>query len=876
MRVKQTALYFLQKWIDLVQDHSKLVILVMLTLAGLSLIYTKDNLGMNTDTRDMLSKDLDWRQRDLEYDREFPQFTDNITVVIEAPTPDQASDAAMVMYKALLKENKLFKSVYYNRALPIFRKSALLFLDKEDLQDLSDNLAEIQPFLSRLTDDQTLRGLYSMLDEIMDAIKDDNTKVDVSPLLSQMNLAMIAARKNLPYRVSWQRLMNGTKSDGAVSREFIILQPRLDYSSLMPAKAAIDRLHALARELNIEKDIGAKVKLTGTATLEYEELVSVTRGTEIAMVLSLIAVTIILLVGLRSVRLMLVTLITLITGLLFTAAFAAFAVHELNLISIAFAVLYIGLGVDYAVHYCLRYRELCLHGYSDRDAIEKSSLHIGSSMFLCAVTTAIGFFAFIPTAYNGVAELGLISGAGILISLVVTLTLLPALLRLLHFKFPIKADPEIHKKVPSKILLFPFTHARKIRISALVITLLSLVLLTHVKFDHNTLNLQDPENESVKTFKDLLADSNISPWSSEVLAKGRQDALNVVKKVGALSLVENTVWVEDFIPTDQDDKLALIEEMDLLLGDLPATAKKPDITDAERVNALRSFVSRVNAMGPAILGPSFTRLRDSTTRFLDYLATLDESKQSAALLKLENSMLVSLPGRLDTLRESLKADYVTYDDLPKQLVERWHNDKDIYRIEIFPRENIYDNGALRRFVNQVEKVEPRVTGTPIINIKASDAVVEAFQQAFLYAFIVIVSFLLILLERKKDTIYIMLPMIMAAVCTCASTVLLDIPFNFANVIALPLILGIGVDSGIHILHRFRTAMPTDRNLLGTSSARAVVISALTTICSIGNLAFSPHMGMASMGKLLTISIGITLICMLIVLPSLLARHIHEQ
>ena len=173
-------------------------------------------------------------------------------------------------------------------------------------------------------------------------------------------------------------------------------------------------------------------------------------------------------------------------------------------------------------------------------------------------------------------------------------------------------------------------------------------------------------------------------------------------------------------------------------------------------------------------------------------------------------------------------------------------------------------------------MEPRVTGTPIINIKASDAVVKAFQQAFLYAFIVIVVFLLILLEHKKDTIYIMLPMIMAAVCSCASTVLLDIPFNFANVIALPLILGIGVDSGIHILHRFRTAMPTDRNLLGTSSARAVDISALTTICSIGNLAFSPHMGMASMGKLLTISIGITLICMLIVLPSLLARTIQEQ
>jgi len=643
----------------------------------------------------------------------------------------------------------------------------------------------------------------------------------------------------------------------------------------MPAKDAIQRIHTLASELNIEKGIGARVRLTGTAALEYEELLSVTRGTEIAMIMSLIAVTIILLVGLRSVRLMFVTLITLIIGLMFTAAFAAFAVHELNLISIAFAVLYIGLGVDYAVHYCLRYRELCLHGYSDREAIEKSSLHIGSSMFLCAVTTAIGFFAFVPTAYNGVAELGLISGAGILISLVVTLTLLPALLRLLHFKSPIKEDPEIKNKTPSKILLLPFTHARTIRISALVITLISIVLLTHVKFDHNTLNLQDPENESVKTFKDLLADSNISPWSSVVLARGRQDALNVINKVGNLPLVDNTVWVEDFIPKDQDEKLGLIEEMDLLLGELPASVEKPAISDKERLDALRSYITRVNTIGADTLGPAFKQLQNSISNYLDYLATLDRTGQPAALIKLENSMLASLPGRIDTLRESLRAGYVSYDDLPQALVERWHNDNDIYLIDIYPRENIYDNGALRRFVNQVEKAEPRVTGTPIINIKASDAVVEAFEQAFLYAFIVIVLFLLILLEHKKDTIYIMAPLIMAAICTCASTVLLGIPFNFANVIALPLILGIGVDSGIHILHRFRTAMPSDRNLLGTSSARAVVISALTTICSIGNLAFSPHMGMASMGKLLTISIGITLICMLIVLPSLLARHIQE-
>ncbi len=173
-------------------------------------------------------------------------------------------------------------------------------------------------------------------------------------------------------------------------------------------------------------------------------------------------------------------------------------------------------------------------------------------------------------------------------------------------------------------------------------------------------------------------------------------------------------------------------------------------------------------------------------------------------------------------------------------------------------------------------VEPRVIGTPVISIEASNVVVSAFRQAFTYAFLAIVVLLIVLLDNRRDTLYIIIPLIMAALFTGGASVLFDIPFNFANIIALPLILGIGVDSGIHMLHRFRTALPSDQNLLATSSARAVLVSALTTMGSIGNLAFSHHLGTASMGKLLTIGVFMTLICMLVVLPGLLAPQIKRQ
>ena len=876
MSVKYTAQLCLKTWIDFVQAQSRLVLIITLLLAGLAFYYTSNNLGMNTDTRDMLSEELAWRQLDLEYERNFPQFTDNLTVVIEAPTPDQASDAALALYKGFLAENELFHSVYYNQALPVFRNSSLLYLDIEELEDLADSLADIQPFLSRLTSDQTVRGLFSMIFEIMDAMEDEDISVDVSPLLSQLNLAVLATQNQLPFRVSWQELMGGSSNGEAIYREFIILQPVLDYSGLRPAETSIAKVHEIADALEIESTTGTTIRLTGSAALAHEELLSVTRGVEIAMVLSICAITLIMIFGLGSVRLMAATLLTLLTGLVFTAAFAAFAVGDLNLISVAFAVLYIGLGVDFSIHYCLRYRELRLIGETNHDAIDESSMHVGMSMFMCAATTAIGFFAFIPTEYDGVAELGLISGTGMFISLVVTLTVLPVLLKLLPPNLTGRRKTMIMNRKFRQFLLLPFKYARGIRIIAFFSVLALLSQLGRIEFDHNTLNLNDPENESVKTFKDLLTESTTSPWSSVILAENAEEAELLAAEFEKLPLVDSTVWLNDFIPEDQEDKILLIEDMFLLLGEIPTTDSPSVLTAAQRRAPLEEYLSRIRSLDTSTLNPEFSRLEYNLSRFLAYLDTQDEDARARLLADLETRLLASLPGRIDALNDSLQADFISLDILPPELTEQWRNDEGKHIVQIFPRENIYDNDALRRFVTQIQGEDKRVIGSPIVSIEASDAVVAAFQQAFLYAFVVIVLFLLLLLRSIKDTIYIIIPLIVAAVCTCGISVIFNIPFNFANVIALPLILGIGVDSGIHILHRFRTALPDDHNLLATSSARAVVVSALTSICSIGNLAFSPHLGMASMGKLLTTGIAITLICMLILLPSLLALELAKR
>ncbi|MEX2525598.1 MAG: MMPL family transporter [Gammaproteobacteria bacterium] len=872
--LRKTGLQLLKNWIDLVQKYRVAVILVAVISAVSAFHYTVNNIGMDSDTKDLLSEDLQWQKLDRAYERHFPQYLDNVLVVVEADTPDQAMDAARALYDEFGRGEDSISGVYYPYALEIIRQSSLLFLNTGELQDLADNLAAIQPFLSKLTEDQTLRGLFDMLSDAIDAME-DGEEIDIEPLLRQINTAITSVEDNKPFRVSWQHLMRGEETEKDVYREYIVLQPELNYSKLFPVATAIEKIRERIKQAHLS-GIGARVNLTGSAMLAHEEMKSVTRGTGIALGLALLVVTVIMWLGLGSVRLVIASLLTLITGLIFTAGFATAAIGNLNLISVAFAVLYIGLGVDFAIHYCLRYRELLANDMDKHDAIDESSLNTGRSLFLCTMTTAIGFFAFVPTDYDGVAELGLISGVGMFISLIVTMTLLPALLSLLPLKKPVQMrSPGL--PLPRRIGAFPLTHARSVRWTALLLSVLALAAATQIRFDYNTLNLQNADNESVITFKSLLSDPDTSPWRGVIVAQGRDDAQRTMTQLEALPVVEDVIWLEDFIPGNQPEKLAIIEEMNLLLFGLPQPGEvSSNITTGEQYDAVREFNDRLGQTPLLETEPVMNRLHRDLSAYVDNLEQMGADERARSLETLSESILASLPGRLQTLRESLQAVAVSVEDLPQQIVRRWRSDEDGYLLEIMPVENLMDNGAMRRFVKEIQKRDERLIGAPVVTLEASDAVVGAFAQAFLYAFAVIALFLFIVLKHKRDAIYILTPLTMAAVFTASATVLLDMPFNFANIIALPLLLGIGVDSGIHILHRYRTALPAHKNILATSTARAVVVSALTTMGSIGNLAFSHHTGTASMGKLLTLGIAVTLICMLIILPSLLARENRSQ
>ena len=859
--------------IDFAQHRAWFVIVFALSAALVTAHYTLNHLAINTNTEEMLSEKLPWRVTYSAYKKDFPYFSDTIVIVVDGATPDVAADAAAQLANRLRETESLVSNVFYPSGDDFLRRHQLLYIDHDRLESLTDKLSAAQPFLARLSQNRSSASLFELLDDAVDAGLDGET-IDITAAIEQIALAIDELNNGNNIPMSWQTLIMGENDDGdratpRINREIIVTQPVLNYSALLPAEPVISAIKQLAADLDLDASHGVEVRLTGSAALSYDELNSVITGSQNAGILALVMIVACLLIGLRSLSLVIATLSSLLIGLIFTAGFAVAWVGTLNMISIAFAVLYVGLGVDFAIHICLRYREMLTDTAPD-EAVNKASRHVGISLILCALTTAIGFFSFIPTAYRGVAELGLIAGCGMFISLAVSICLLPALLHVL----PAPKTPRRTAVLPDKVAAFPRRNAKAVLTIATVVWCLAALCIPFVHFDLDPINLNDQNAESVVTYRALMNNPDTSPTPIAAVVDSHTVAQDFIDRLGKLPQVTSVHSIDSFVPEDQDEKLALIDDLALILGPDLALGAEPNSSDAATLRSIQALLENLRLVleqpdQHRLAGPALS-LTQALERYQASVESIEPAGQAQALRKLDEKLLGSFDGRLTQLGDSLSPEPISVTSLPDDIRQRWLSDNGRYRIEAYPVGDITTAGEMKRFVAAARTVlGDRTTDTPVINLAGSDAVKLAFIQAFSYAFIVITLLLWLILRSLKEVGIVLSPLILAGLLTSAASVVFSIPFNFANIIALPLLLGIGVDSALHILHRYKTALPENGNLLQTSTARAAFFSALTTTVSFGNLASSTHAGTASMGVMLTIGVVSTLTCTLLVLPALL-------
>jgi hopanoid biosynthesis associated RND transporter like protein HpnN len=837
--------------VSLCARRKAITLLLSLAVTLVAGWYAANHFALSTDLNKLISPDLPWRKREIALSQAFPQRQDMLVAVLDAPSPEHANAAARRLEAALRRDRARFSDVRALETSEFFAREGLLYLPATEVNARMGQMIDAQPFLGALARDPSLRGLADAL-KIMakgDGRQAPAETAQMGKSLDAVAGALRAAADGRSGDFSWSALFSGAPASVQDKRRFLQISPKLDYSALEPGAQASDALRATARNLGLTPENGYRLRLTGDVALQDEEFGTLSEGAALNNSLMVAAVLFILWRALRWGRLILAVMLTMAAGLTTTAAVGLAMVGALNPISVAFAVLFVGIGVDFGIQFSVRYREERFQHLDLGKALNLAGAGASLPLALACAATAAGFFSFMPTAYRGVSELGEIAGVGMILAFLFTLTLLPALLAILK---PPHEDEPVGYAFLAPIDRFQTGHRKLIVSGAVGLALLGAPLLTRVQFDINPLHLRSPKAESVATLLDLANDPRGGLNSIEILAKSLPEADALAQKLRALPEVESVTTLSGFVPDDQKPKLEAIADARDLLG--PSLAARPLAApaDAEDVLALREGARVLaGAKGLERMAAAFQLLADAPPA----------SREMA-----RKNVIAPVATLIGDVKLSLAAGPVALGDLPPELSRDWIAADGRARLELYPRGDRNDFDNLRKFSDAVRKVAPDAAGATVSILEAGDAVIKAFAQAGALALVSIAILLGLALRRIGDVALTLAPLLLAGVYTLEICVLIGLKLNFANIIALPLLLGLGVAFKIYYVMAWRAG---SAELLQTSLTRAIFFSAMTTATAFGSLYLSNHPGTSSMGELLALSLATTLCAAVFFQPALM-------
>ena len=843
--------------VDLCTQYPWWVIGLAAVLAAGSGVYAGTHFAIRTDTKMLISTDLPWRQREERFLESFPQR--QILVVIDAPTPELVEQATAKLAQALATRSDLIHSVRQTQGGNFFARNGLLYLPTDKVARATDGLTRANALLKTLAADPSLRGTFDALSLGITGVHLGELNLD--DMTRPMTMAADTAENVLagrPASFSWRALAGGP-AEPTDLRRFIEVEPVLDFMVLEPGRAATDAIAQTASDLKLGADYQARVRQTGRIPTDDDEFGTLKENAGLNAAVSLLAVLIILWLALRSARIIFAVAVSLLVGLAISAAWGLFLVGALNLISIAFFVLFIGLGVDFGIQFNVRYRAE-RHDYPElRTALHSTAVKVGGPLALAALATAVGFSSFLPTAYRGLSELGEIAGSGMIIAFVTSITLLPALLAVLNP--PGEPHPMGFAQL-APVDRFLELHRIPVVVIIILVVVLASPLLFWLQFDFNPLHLQSPKVESVATFLELRKNPQTGANAIEIEAPDLAAANATAQRLSALPQVSQTRTLSDLVPGDQDEKLKFIHDAETAIDASlnPREVDRPP-TDQEDIEALSSVADALSKVAGNKHGPG----ADAARRLSELLTQLAEA-DPLARMRAETAVTAPLRISLDQLRQELKPERITTENIPSDVAGEWVTTDGHARVQVLPKGDPEDTEVLRGFATSVLAVEPNATGPAVFLYEARNTVVRAFIEAGIFALSAIAILLWIALRRMGDVVLTLLPLLVAGVVTLELCAVFDLPLNFANIIALPLLLGVGVAFKIYYIMAWRAGKTA---LLQSSLTRAVIFSAMTTATAFGSLWLSSQPGTSSMGKLMALALVCTMTAAVLFQPALM-------
>ena len=831
---------------------------LLLTLAAAAFAAT--HFAMNTDTYALIAPQAGWRMDEARFNAAFPANADTIVAVIDGQTPELAEAGAGALTARLSTDTRHFRLVSRPDGGPFFDRAGLLYAPVADVRAATARMISAQPLLGPLAADPSLRGVANATATLADGVlRGDATLAQTSAPMRALADALNARASGKPAFFSWARLFGGTGALAPPTRRLVIFTPNLDYTALMPGAEATAAVRAAAARLHLTPAHGVTVRLTGEVTLGDEEFRSLEANIGVVGAVMAGAMLLTLWLAMRSGRTVAAIMLTMVAGLVMTTAMGLAAVGRFNIISIAFIPLFVGLGIDFSIQLATRYQAERLACPDPRAALARAAQGLGPSLLLAASAVALGFCAFLPTDYVGISELGIIAGLGMVVALLLSVTLLPALLLLLAARAPARHEIGWAGAAP----LDRWLHRnRRAVLGAFAVAMIgSIALLPRVRFDFNPLHLRDARSEAVATLTDLTRDPDRTPNTIDILAPNLASANRQAERLPKLIEVRAAVTLDSLVPADQPPKLAAIADANALLSTtLDPFDVAPPPTDAEQIAALRAAAAKLAAASArdASRGASARALADAYAR----LASATPAARAAA----QAMLAVPLKATLASLQAALSAEPVTRATLPPALVRDWIAPDGRARVTVFPAGDGEDNAVLARFSRAVLAAVPHATGAPVTIQAAAHSIASAFVTAGVLALAAIALLLFAILRSAREVAFTLAPVALAGFLTLATCVVIGQPINFANIIAFPLLFGVGVAFHIYFVMAWRGGA---RDLLQSPLARAVFFSALATGTAFGAVWLSDHPGTASMGKILMLSLIWTLVCALIFEPALL-------
>jgi len=898
----------------LVSAHPGAVIATGLILAIISASLSFLVLRLNSNQDKLVSPDVPFQKRYLAHLKNFGD-QEYLYVVIKTGGTEagkkKAIQFAEALNRRLAQHHELIQAVYYRISAEDLGRGALLYASPQEAEALSKTILFLAPFIDTWISDGSLSGFFEMVARLLgetsrhdesgrlgQASREEGTAPDIDPVMMGQALDVLKDfLKNMDDillgKASYKPVFDLSQTG---SRYFFTASGRLLVMRLLPDKD-FGSMDVIRKPLQVVRQAIEATKaefpdletgLTGRPALQADEMETtdrdMTRAALIAVALIAILFTAILHGWLRPFLL----LISLIMAIAWSFGFATITVGELNLLSIVFALVLVGIGVDFGIHMVMRYVEANKSGLSVDDAIHTTIFRTGPGIILGAITSVCAFYSVLGADFIGLAELGLIGGTGVILCLLSMLTVLPALLLIAGRK---KLFPS---SVP-KVTALPFLERLSIRpgwalLILLAITLAGLPGLFKVRFNYNLLELQARGLESVEYERTLVEASDESTWYAILTADNLKDVKRLTKTLKTIPSVGKLESILDFIPTKQARKSAIYKKTARVLAHIPANAlPSPPLNPERLIRALSQLTTALEGLEEKLFAAgagSELALIDQDLDHLESAAKLlkQDGKRARLLKGLQTGLSRDIEKSLRQLKLWLSARSVTPEDLPPSLRDIYVGKDGSYQIKIIPKGDVWDFGALEHFVSALRRVDPEVSGVPVGVLESA----RLMHRTFLFAAgltIVLVALILWLYSHSFRYVFLtILPLGISMLWLLEIMGWFGLHFNLANFFAIPILIAIGVDGGVHLLARWRELQtPSDDNrtqpgkkgLFHTSTPTAVALSFATTMIGFGGLLFAHHRGLASLGAVMVIGSLMGMLACLLVLPPTLKLMGHR-